>query len=73
MYNPGEIKGFCPESCYLRPSLTFLLTSAIPEPDLPHDTVPEPRAQMVRLFWSSPLFARKMLQKSPKYQGQRAM
>ena len=20
MYNPGEIKGFCPENCFLRPS-----------------------------------------------------
>ena len=27
----------------------------------------------LRLFWSSPIFGRKMLQKSPKYKGPRAM
>ena len=31
------------------------------------------RAQMVRLFWSSPIFGRKMLRKSSKCQGPRTI
>ena len=51
MYNLGEIKGFCPESCYLRLSSNLVLNEMQqPEPDLPYGTVPEPRAQMARLF-----------------------
>ena len=44
-----------------------------PGPDLPYGTVPEPHAQMVRLFLVLAYIGKKMLQKSPMYQGQRAM
>ena len=44
MYNQGEIKGFCPKSCYLCERNT--ITSAV----FAYGTVPEPRAQIVELF-----------------------
>ena len=35
MYNPGEVKGFCPKSCYLRPSSNFFMNvMQKPGPDL---------------------------------------
>ena len=40
---------------------------------LPYGTAPGPSAQIVGLFWSSLIFGKKMLQKSPKCQGLCAM
>ena len=55
--------GFYLESGQLRPLFNlFMNAMQQPGPDLPYGTVPEARAQMVRLFWSSPVFGRKMLQ-----------
>ena len=73
-YNQGEIKSFCPKNCYLKPS-SKLFTNVMPKPApyLPYGTAPELSAQMVGLFWSSLMFGRKMLQKSPKCQGPHAM
>ena len=41
MLNPGEIKNFCPKSCYLRPlSNLFMNVMQEPGPDLRYGTVP---------------------------------
>ena len=45
------MKGFCPESCCLRPlSKLFMNVMQEPAPYLPHGTMPGPRAQIVGLF-----------------------
>ena len=51
MYNPSEIKSFCPKTCFLKPSSNFLHErNAITRMDLSYGTVPGAGAQMVRLF-----------------------
>ena len=41
MFNPGEIKGFCPKSCYLKPSSNLVLNVMQPPgPDLQYGSVP---------------------------------
>ena len=41
MFNPGEIKGFCPKSCYIRPSSNLLMNvMQYPGLDLLYGTVP---------------------------------
>ena len=72
MYNPVKLGSFCPKSCFLRfSSYLFMNVMQQPGSDLPYDTVKGPRAQKLRLFWFSPIFGRKMLQKPPKFQGPR--
>ena len=52
MHNPEEIKSFCLKSCNFRPSFNlFVNVTQYARPDLPYGTVPEQRAQMVRLFF----------------------
>ena len=56
------------------PQPTFFERNAIPEPDLPHGTVPRAlRSDGVTFFWISPILDMKMLQKSRKCQGPRAI
>ena len=51
MYNPGEIKQFCPKSCYFKPPSDLMNVMQQLGPDLPYGRVPRPRAHnMVRLF-----------------------
>ena len=51
MYNQGEIKGFWPKNCNLRPSSKlFMNVTQRPAPYLPYGTAPGPSAQMIGLF-----------------------
>ena len=75
MHNPGEITGFGPKSCYLRPSSNpFMNVMQQPGPNLPNDTVPGAPRSDGETFFDLHLYAgRKMSQKFPKYQGPRAI
>ena len=61
MYNPGEIKGFCPKSCNLRAQALiqpFYERNATTGRDSPNDTVPGAPCLDDKTFWpSSCLFA----------------
>ena len=51
MYNPGEIKEFCPESSYLRLSSNlFMNVMQKPRPDLAYGTVPGASRSDARFF-----------------------
>ena len=65
-WNLGEIKGFCPKSCYLRPTCNLFINVIQQQgPDLPHGTEPgAPLSDDKTFFWSSPIFGEKILQKN---------
>ena len=73
MYNSGKIKGFYPKSCYLGLTSNLFMNVMQSPGRMYYGTVPGPRNQNAQIFESSPIFARKMLRKSTKCQGPRAM
>ena len=75
MYNPAKIKGFYHKSCRLGLSSNrFKKRNLITGRDLPYGPVPGALRSDGRLyFWSTLMFGRKMLRKSLKCHGRRAM